>query len=128
LKKAIVRGCRLAQHDRAFAATAGGCFGGIEVEPLGILAEVWKKTAENFIALGPISVAELTQGKITTATRALFEGVGWLTDSWKSICDDPVWHAAWALDVQKKWLRAADYMARGGTDPRTQGVLQESTA
>jgi len=127
-KKAIIRGCRLAQNDRAFAATAGGCFGGIEVQPAGILAEVWKKTAESLIALGPISVAELTQGKITTATSALREGIGWLTDSWKSICDDPVWHAMWALEVQGKWVRAANYMSRGGTDPRTQGVRQESTA
>jgi hypothetical protein len=127
-KKAIIRGCRLAQNDRAFAATAGGCFGGIEVQPVGILAEVWKKTAENLIALGPISVAELTQGKITTATSALREGVGWFTDSWKSLCDDPVWHATWALEVQGKWLRAVNYMSRGGTDPRTQGMGQESTA
>ena len=125
-KKAIVRGCQLAQHDKAFAATAGGCFGGIEVRPLGILAEVWMKAAENLIALGPISVAELTRGKITTATTALLEGVGWLTDSWKSICDDPVWHASWALDVQEKWVGALEYMAQGGTDPRTQGVRQES--
>jgi geranylgeranyl reductase family protein len=127
-KKSIVRGCRLAQHDRAFAATAGGCFGGIEVQPIGILAEVWKKAAENMIALGPISVAELAHGKITTATAAFREGVGWLTDSWKSLCDDPVWHASWALDVQRKWVSAASYMARGRTDPRTQGVLQESRA
>jgi len=127
-KKAIVRGCQLAQHDKAFAATAGGCFGGIEVRPLGILAEVWMKAAENLIALGPISVAELTRGKITTATAALLEGVGWLTDSWKSICDDPVWHASWALDVQEKWVGALEYMAQGGTDPRTQGVRQESRA
>jgi hypothetical protein len=89
---------------------------------------VWKKTAENLIALGPISVAELTQGKITTATSALREGVGWFTDSWKSLCDDPVWHATWALEVQGKWLRAVNYMSRGGTDPRTQGMGQESTA
>ena len=127
-KKAIVRGCRLAQHDKAFAATAGGCFGGIEVQPAGILAEVWKKTAENLIALGPTSVAELAQGKMTTATAALREGVGWLTDSWKSVFDDPVWHASWALEVQGKWVRALDYMARGRTDPRTQGVRQEFRA
>jgi menaquinone-9 beta-reductase len=125
-KKAIVRGCRLAQHDKTFSATAGGCFGGIEVQPLGILAEVWKKTAEYLIALGPTSVAELARGRTTTAAAALREGVGWLTDSWKSICDDPVWHASWALEVQGKWVRAANYMARGGTDPRTQGVRQES--
>ncbi len=127
-KKAIVRACRLAQHDRAFATIAGGCFGGIEVQPAGILAEVWKKTVENLLALGPKSVAELSQGKITTATSALLEGVGWFTDSWKSVCDDPIWHASWTLDVQRKWVRALDYMAQGGTDPRTQGLLQESVA
>lgn len=121
-KKAIVRGCRLAQEDNAFAATVGGCFGGIEVRPREILGEVWRKTAENLLAIGPKSVAELAHGRTTTATAALREGLGWVADSWKSIADDPVWHATWALDVERKWIRAADFLTRPGTDPRTQGV------
>jgi len=127
-KRAIVRGCRLAQHDKTFAATAGGCFGGIEVHPAGILAEVWKKTAENLIALGPQSAAELMQGKVTTATSVLREGAGWLIDSWKSISNDPLWHTGWLLDVQGKWVRAVEYMIQRRTDPRAQGVGQETMA
>jgi hypothetical protein len=121
-KRAIVRGCHIAQTDKTFAATAGGCFGGIEVQPVGILAEVWKKTAENLMALGPQSAVDLMQGKFTTASTALREGAGWLTDSWKSIFDDPAWHASWALDVQSKWVQALDFMIQGRTDPRTQGL------
>ncbi|MFZ0274288.1 MAG: NAD(P)/FAD-dependent oxidoreductase [Acidobacteriaceae bacterium] len=121
-KRAIVRGCRLAQRDKSFAATAGGCFGGIEVQPAGILAEVWKKTAEQLIALGPQSAVELMQGKFTTASSALREGAGWLADSWKSIWDDPAWHAKWALDVQGKWVHALDFMVQGRADPRTKGL------
>lgn len=121
-KRAIVRGCRLAQRDKSFAATAGGCFGGIEVQPAGILAEVWKKTAEQLIALGPQSAVELMQGKFTTASSALREGAGWLADSWKSIWDDPAWHAKWALDVQDKWVHALDFMVQGRADPRTKGL------
>jgi menaquinone-9 beta-reductase len=125
-KRAIVRGCRLAQRDKSFAATAGGCFGGIEVQPAGILAEVWKKTAEQLIALGPQSAVELMQGKFTTASSALREGAGWLADSWKSIWDDPAWHAKWALDVQGKWVHALDFMVQGRADPRTKGLSLET--
>jgi menaquinone-9 beta-reductase len=125
-KRAIVRGCRLAQRDKSFAATAGGCFGGIEVQPAGILAEVWKKTAEQLIALGPQSAVELMQGKFTTASSALREGAGWLADSWKSIWDDPAWHAKWAIDVQGKWVHALDFMVQGRADPRTKGLSLET--
>ncbi len=127
-KRAIIRGCHLAQHDKTFAATAGGCFGGIEVLPAGILAAVWKKTAEELVAFAPKSIDELMHGKMTSATSAVGDVTGWFTGSWKSICDDPLWHASWTLDVYSKWVRAADYMVRGQIDPRTKGVNQEIRA
>ncbi len=127
-KRAIIRGCHLAQQDKSFAATAGGCFGGIEVLPASILAEVWKKTAEDLIAFAPKSIDEFMHGKLTSATSALRDVTGWFAGSWTSICDDPLWHASWMLDVQTKWLRAAEYMVRGQKDPRTKGVSQEVTA
>ena len=121
-KKALVWGCALAQKDTKFAGTVGACFGGLEVNPAGILAEVWKKTAESLMSIVPESVLALMKGNIGTATSALEEGEGWLTDSWRSLCNDPCWHTRWAMDVQAKWLRALSVMCKGGTDPRINGV------
>jgi len=122
-KKALVRGCALAQKDTRFAATVGACFGGMEVNPAGILAEVWRKTAESLMAIGPTGALGLMTGNVATAASAIEEGAGWLTDSWRSVCDDPWWHARWAMDVQAKWLRALSVMSKGGTDPRIEGVI-----
>jgi len=122
-KKALVRGCALAQNDTQFAAKVGACFGGLEVNPAGILAEVWEKTAESLMAIGPNGVLALMTGNIGTATSAVEEGAGWLTDSWKSLYRDFWWHAGWAMDVQRKWLRALSVMSKGETDPRIRGVI-----
>ena len=80
-KKALIRGCSIAQKDKAFAETAGACFGGLSVNPTGILAEVWKKTAENLIAAGPASVMDLANGRFGSAAAAFAEGAGWMIDS-----------------------------------------------
>jgi menaquinone-9 beta-reductase len=121
-KKALVRGCALAQKDKGFAATAGACFGGLEVDPAGIVGAMWRSTAESWMAVGPQVVGEMMSGKVGTAGEVLGEGMGWMTESWKSMWDDPVWHARWAMDVQQKWMRALALMARGKKDPRVKGV------
>lgn len=121
-KKALVRGCGLARKDPKFAATVGACFGGLELNPAGILAEVWKKTAESLMAFGAQGAFAVMTGNIGTAASALQEGAGWLTDSWRSLCHDPGWHTRWALDVQGKWLHALAVLSKGGTDPRIKGV------
>lgn len=122
-KKALIRGCAIAQRDKAFAETAGACFGGLSVNPTGILAEVWKKTAENLMAAGPASVMDLANGRFGSAAAAFAEGAGWMFDSLKSITDDPYWHTRWALDVQGKWIHAIARMSKGETDPRLNGVV-----
>jgi menaquinone-9 beta-reductase len=121
-KKALVRGCAMAQTDPNFALTAGACFGGLDVNPKGILGEVWRKTAEHLMTIGPKSAVDLMTGKLNTAASALSEASGWMSDSWRSICDDPYWHGRWSLDVQGKWIRALSIMSRNERDPRIKGL------
>jgi flavin-dependent dehydrogenase len=121
-KKALVRGCAIAQTDPTFAATAGACFGGLDVNPKGILAEVWRKTAESLMTMGTRSALDLMSGKTDSVVSAASEASGWMSDSWRSIRNDPYWHARWSLDVQAKWMRALAVMNRNGTDPRLQGL------
>ncbi len=74
-KKALERGCALAQRDSKFAATAGACFGGMEINPAGVLAEMWMKTAESLFSIGPQSMLELMDGRID-ARRTYVSGSG----------------------------------------------------
>jgi geranylgeranyl reductase family protein len=122
-KKALVRGCALAQRDSKFAATAGACFGGLEINPPGILAEMWMKTAERLLSIGPQSMSEFVDGQTDDAALTLQETAGWISDLWGSLLHDPFWHASWAMDVQRKWVRALSIMRKRLPDPRIQGVI-----
>jgi hypothetical protein len=121
-KNALVRGCELAQDDKAFAAKVGACFGGLEVYPFGILAEVLRKTAETLFAIGPMLASDLFNGNLRNTPSVLRGGMDWMMDSWRSLLADPLWHASWALDVHAKWLHALAVMGRGQSDPRIEGI------
>jgi hypothetical protein len=118
-----MRGCALAQADRQFAATAGACFGGLDVNPSGILGEMWMKTAESLMNIGPQSLLEFVDGKTTGAALTLQEATGWMMDAWGSLLNDPSWHASWTMDVQGKWLNALSIMSKRLPDPRVRGVV-----
>ncbi len=112
-KKALIRGCVLAKRDLKFASVAGSCFGGLEVNPSGILGEMYAKTVETL----------LSGDRANGDAFALREIAGWLTNSWSSVLKDPFWHAGWAMDVQRKWMRALSIMRKGLPDPRVHGLI-----
>jgi menaquinone-9 beta-reductase len=122
-KKALVRGCALAQKDSKFAATAGACFGGLEINPPGILAEMWAKTAESLLSIGPQSLLELVDGRTDGAALTFQELAGWMGDSLGSLLHDPFWHASWTMDVQRKCVHALSIMTQRLPDPRIRGVI-----
>ncbi len=122
-KKALVRGCALAQRDLKFAATAGSCFGGLEIDPLGILAEMWIKTGEKWLGMGPPSTLASAHGRADGFALTLQEMSGWIADSWKSLLKDPLWHIAWTMDVQRKCTHVLSLMSKRLPDPRIKGVI-----
>ena len=123
-KKALERGCAMAQRDSKFAATAGACFGGLEVNPSGILAEMWMKTAESLLGVGSNTKLAATSGeRIDGVALKLREMAGWIGDSWVSMLEDPFWHIGWTKDVQRKWVRAVSIMSQRLPDPRIKGVV-----
>lgn len=112
-KKALIRGCTLAQRDLKFASVAGSCFGGLEVNPAGILGEIFAKMVETLLG------GARTNGD----TFVLHEMAGWMTNSWSSLLKDPFWHAGWAMDVQRKWMHALSIIRKGLPDPRVNGLI-----
>lgn len=122
-KRALERGCALAQKDSKFAATSGACFGGLEVNPSGILAEMWMKTAESLLGIGLKSMGDITDGRVTGLALTLQGVAGWMNDSCVSLLNDPFWHVGWMMDVQRKWVHAISIVSKRLQDPRIKGVV-----
>jgi len=122
-KNALLRGCTLAQRDSKFAATVGSCFGGLEVSPSGILAEVFVKTVSSLLSLGPQNILGFIDGRTNEDAFTLNEIAAWIADSWSSLLKDPSWHAGWIMDVQRKWLRAFSIITERLPDLRVKGVV-----
>ena len=122
-KRALLRGCALAQNDLKFAATVGACFGGLEINPAGILSEIWIKTVESLLNSLPQSMFQMLDSGADPTSLRLHEAVGWVFDSWASILHDPFWHAAWIADIQRKWLHVLSVMQKTRLDPRISAVV-----
>ena len=121
--KAVARGCELAQRDRDFAHTTGACFGGLEIDPSGVLSQLWINMAAELATLAPRSLMAFIEGTPNPLSATVREIIGWQVNGWKSFLADPVWHAGWMLDLEKKWLHALAVMSRSGLDPRAKGLL-----
>jgi hypothetical protein len=112
--QALTRGCEMAQQDSEYAKTVGACFGGLDIDPPVILSQIWG-----------VVISEL----ITTAFRparilaSIREMIGWQTAWWTSFVSDPLWHASWSIDVQRKWLHALSIMMAAAGDPRVRGLI-----
>lgn len=115
--KALARGCELAAADPEFARTGGSYFGGLDVQPFGILGRMWVRIVQDVALAWPRSLTGRSTG---TSVGDLLE---WQSGWARSLLSDPLWHARWAADVQRKWLRVAAATARAGEDPRYAGVV-----
>jgi geranylgeranyl reductase family protein len=112
--KALARGCELAQEDEGFARLGGGYFGGLDVQPFGILGAMWVRVIQDVAGAWP---RLLTGGGGTTVADL----VGWQAAWSRSFVADPLWHTRWTLDVQRKWLRLLAVVP-GEADPRLAGI------
>lgn len=120
--KALARGCELAQADPAFARTGGSYFGGVEVRPPGILAHLWIRIVQDLaMAMPRLLGGALGPGRGSTGTTVA-DLVAWQGAWWRSVLADPVWHARWTMDVQRKWIRVLALMPEAGEDPRAAGL------
>jgi menaquinone-9 beta-reductase len=122
--KALGRGCELASADPEFARTAGSYFGGLDVQPFGILGQMWVRIVQDLALAWPRFLKGAAGGDGSTATTVV-DLVEWQTAWMRSLLSDPLWHARWMADVQRKWLRVLATAARAGGDPRLAGVTDE---
>jgi len=112
----------LAQSDTEFGRVAGGYFGGLDVRPPSILAQIGLKMAEELILLFPRGFAAPALGG-SAVWRSLVDLAEWQLAWTRSIVEEPVWTARWLGDVQRKWLRASAAMTMRNADPRAAGLV-----
>ncbi len=120
--KALARGCELAQADPAFARTGGSYFGGLDIRPFGILGHVWVRVVQDLLLAWPRLLGGLGR---TRASRATSVGdlIEWQAAWSRSLVADPLWHARWTMDVQRKSVRLLSAMRSAGSDPRAAGLV-----
>jgi len=120
---ALARGSEVAQADASFASTSGSFFGGLDVRPRGIMAQVWLRVVSDIMLAWPRSVGAVVGRK--PARSAIGDLLGWQTGWWRSVAADPVWHARWMMDVQRKWLHLLPSMLNPRPDPRSGGLVRD---
>ncbi len=105
--RAGTHGFAEAAADPVFARVAGSTFGGLELRPLPILGQLWSRIVSY---VGERSVQMLLDAMSGTHGRpdGLAGDFGaWQRGWWRSLADDPLWHASWMGDVAKKWISLA---------------------
>lgn len=119
--KALARGCELAASDQGFARTGGSYFGGLDVQPFGILGQMWVRIVQD-LALAWPRLLRGGGGRGRPAGTSLGDLVEWQLAWTRSLVSDPLWHARWTADVQRKWLRVLSTSGHTASDPRFAGV------
>lgn len=119
---AMARGCELAQTDSRFGRTTGAYFGGLEINPTGILSQVWISILSDLATLGPRSVGALLNSEPSPLIASAHDIIDWQMSWWKSALGNPIWHASWAMDLEQKWLRFLSMIIDTKDDPRAQGL------
>jgi menaquinone-9 beta-reductase len=113
--RALARGCELASGDPEFARTGSSYFGGVDVRPFGILGQMWVRVVED------LALVWLRSSRSPGTETTLTDVVEWQGGLLRSLLSDPLWHARWLADLQRKWLRLLSSTLRG-EDPRFAGV------
>jgi hypothetical protein len=101
--RATARGFGEARADPAFARLAGASFGGLDVRPLSIVQEVWRRI---FAYLGGGgAIGDLLGGRAKFPAGVVGDFAAWERGWRTSLRADPAWHMAWLADVAGKAVR-----------------------
>jgi menaquinone-9 beta-reductase len=113
-------GCREATSDLNFARVTGASFGGLDIRPVPIFAQLWMKMVRDVGVGSARAVLDVLMGRVQTPG-------GWISDlntlriGWcRSLLEDPVWHVLWTADVLRKWGDAVKSLTLA-PDPRLSG-------
>ena len=117
------QGFERAQHDREFARIAGTGFGGLNVQPAAIAAQLWGGIGQHIAQGGGAALADLVAGRGVSRDGFIGDWDLWRRGWRASVAEDPVWHRGWLADI----LRAAGKLGpsfTGRENPRVRGPFE----
>lgn len=120
--RAGTRGFAEAAADPVFARVAGSSFGGLDLRPLPILGQLWSRII-GYLGEGSAEMfLEFLSGRVNRPSGLIGDLGAWQRGWWRSLIDDPLWHASWLADVAKKSARLQVTLWTSG-NPRVKDLL-----
>jgi geranylgeranyl reductase family protein len=119
--RAGMRGFAEASANPVFARVAGSTFGGLEVRPSLILAQVWSRIFGDLSEGGVQMFLGFLNGRFDRPARLSGDFGAWQRGWWRSLIDDPLWTASWLADVAKKATRVQATLW-ASDNPRVRGI------
>jgi hypothetical protein len=120
--RSTYRGFQAAQADPDFGRVAGTTFGGLNLQPLAVLGQVWRNIFAYLAEGGTQAIRGLMTGRGPTDGGLFGDLAAWERGWRQSIADDPAWHFHWLGDVAKAMARVQPLLG-GSANPRTLGPL-----
>jgi menaquinone-9 beta-reductase len=118
--RAGTRGFVEASTDPVFARIAGSTFGGLELRPMLILGQLWFRIF-GYVNEGSAQVfMDFLSGRFDRRGGLIGDIGAWQRGWWRSLIDDPLWHASWCAEVAQKSACVQPTLLASG-NPRIQG-------
>ncbi|QFT76920.1 NAD(P)/FAD-dependent oxidoreductase [Erythrobacter sp. THAF29] len=117
------QGFEKAQQERSFGEISGTAFGGLNVQPLAMAAQIWRSLFEHVFRGGAAEIVNIVSGRGLTAD-GLGGDLAAFRRGWQaSLADDPAWHRGWMGDIVRSvgHLRKSFAMAE---NPRLRGPFE----
>jgi hypothetical protein len=120
--RSTLRGFEKAQNDPAFARVSGSAFGGLNLQPLAIVAQIWSSIFTHLAQGGTQAIGDLMSGRGFRSSGLAGDIVAW-ERAWScSLRDDPGWHYSWLADLVGTLARALPTLLTTH-NPRVRGLL-----
>jgi hypothetical protein len=120
--RSTLQGFEKAQNDAAFARVSGSAFGGLNLQPQAIVAQIWLSIFAHLARGGARAIGDLISGRGFRSSGLVGDIVAWET-AWRcSLNDDPAWHYSWLADVARTLARALPTLLTT-YNPRVRGPL-----
>jgi hypothetical protein len=120
--RSTLQGFEKAQNDAAFARVSGSAFGGLNLQPQAIVAQIWSSIFAHLARGGAQAIGDLISGRGFRSSGLVGDIVAW-ESAWRcSLNDDPAWHYSWLADVTRTLARALPTLLTTH-NPRVRGPL-----
>lgn len=117
------QGFERAQHDREFARISGTGFGGLNVQPAAIAAQLWKGIFGHIAQGGSAALMDLFAGRGLPRDGFVGDWNLWQQGWRNSLRDDPAWHMGWLKDIVRAASKLGPSFA-GQENPRVSGPFE----